>query len=658
MRVLTLSTDHTVFTEGSAVARRFRMQAQTVERLDVIVPHGPGALIALAGNAAARGFGLGKVAGFLRTLAAGMRIGRPDIVSVQDPFLIGLLGWIIARLRRAKFHVQVHTDLFSPNFIAHKTSNRLQSMLGRFILSRADCIRVVSNRIKDSLVERNIRAPISVLPVFVDAEAIKRATPLNRRERFPQFEKIVLVVSRLEPEKDVGIAIEAMKDIVEKIPRAGLVIIGDGSQRAPLEALVHRLGLEKHVIFEGADNPAPYYKIADLLLLTSRYEGYGMVIVEALISGCPVVAFDIGIARDAGAIIAQRSDLAEIATEALYSGIRGHSAFSIPSEIEYRDQWYAQMATCQVSSSGSAIREERKSEEKPMIGFIGQGFIGKNYADDFERRGYPVVRYALEAQYIGNKDRIRECDIVFIAVPTPTTPEGFDDSIVREAVGLVGEGRVAVIKSTVIPGTTQSIQKQYPDIVVMHSPEFLTEATAAYDAAHPTRNIVGVSLDTPELRERAKSVLRVLPPAPFEQICTSVESELIKYINNTMLTVKVVYVNLVYDLAQSLGVNYDAVREAVAADPRIGRSHLDPVHKSGHPGAKPGRGAGGHCFIKDFEAFRRLYDSQVGDPFGRKVLEAIVEKNVELLAGTGKDIELLRSVYGEGAVGRIVQRTQ
>src|SRR3989344_3403761 len=105
MRVFVLSTDPNTFKEDSAVARRFRLQAQTVERLDVIVPHGPGTLVQLAGNAAARGFGLGKAAGFLRTLAAGWRLERPDVVSVQDPFLLGLLGWIISQMRGIKVHV-------------------------------------------------------------------------------------------------------------------------------------------------------------------------------------------------------------------------------------------------------------------------------------------------------------------------------------------------------------------------------------------------------------------------------------------------------------------------------------------------------------------------------------------------------------------------
>ena len=58
--------------------------------------------------------------------------------------------------------------------------------------------------------------------------------------------------------------------------------------------------------------------------------------------------------------------------------------------------------------------------KKQIIGFIGQGWIGKNYADDFEDRGYKVVRYDLE-KYKMNKSKIKTCDIVFIAIPTPST---------------------------------------------------------------------------------------------------------------------------------------------------------------------------------------------------------------------------------------------
>ncbi len=72
-----------------------------------------------------------------------------------------------------------------------------------------------------------------------------------------------------------------------------------------------------------------------------------------------------------------------------------------------------------------------------LIGFIGQGFIGKNMADDFEARGYDIFRYSKRLDTPDNRRRLSECDIVFISVPTPTTPEGFNYDILREVVGLV-----------------------------------------------------------------------------------------------------------------------------------------------------------------------------------------------------------------------------
>lgn len=278
--------------------------------------------------------------------------------------------------------------------------------------------------------------------------------------------------------------------------------------------------------------------------------------------------------------------------------------------------------------------------EKPLIGFIGQGWIGKNYANDFEARGYSTVRYSLEEPYIENQEKIKDCDIVFIALPTPTTPEGFDDSIVRKSIDLVGRGKIAVIKSTIVPGTTESIQNDYHDIFVMHSPEFLAEATAAHDASHPTRNIVGIPIDSPEYREKAELVLSVLPDSPVNKVCPSKEAELIKYGANCFLYFKVIFANLLYDLSQSYGNDYETVKTLVGADPRIGMSHLDPINKSG-------RGAGGHCFIKDFEAFIDFYKKQVGDEKGIGALEALRDKNVELLRQSNKDLDLLLGVYGE-----------
>lgn len=282
------------------------------------------------------------------------------------------------------------------------------------------------------------------------------------------------------------------------------------------------------------------------------------------------------------------------------------------------------------------------------IGFIGQGFIGKNYADDFERRGFEVVRYALEEPYAGNKDKIKDCDVVFVAVPTPTTPQGFSAHIVEEALGLVGTGKTAVVKSTILPGTTAALQQKFPDRIVLYSPEFLSEKTAAQDAAHPFSNIVGVSVDDEMHRAAAQQVLAVLPQAPHTQVCTSTEAELIKYSHNLNGYFQIMLSNILYDTAAALGAHWEEVETALRHDPMITNRYIKPVHQSGHPGAMPGRGAGGHCFIKDFAAFRELYARlRPADKAGMGVLTTLEQKNKELLRESKKDIDLLQSVYGK-----------
>lgn len=281
-----------------------------------------------------------------------------------------------------------------------------------------------------------------------------------------------------------------------------------------------------------------------------------------------------------------------------------------------------------------------ENKKGPLIGFIGQGFIGKNYADDFEKRGFSVVRYALEEPYKKNKDKIADCDIVFIAVPTPTTPDGFDDRIVRDAISLTGVGKTVVIKSTILPGTTKSFQEQYPDRVIFYSPEFLSEATAAQDAAYPFSNIVGSALDDEQHRKEAERVHSILPLAPYTLTCDSTEAEIIKYAHNGSGYIEIIFFNLMYEFAQTYNVNWEPIEQALQKDPFIASRYAKPIHKTG-------RGAGGHCFIKDFAALRGLYEKKVGDAVGSSVLEAVEKKNIILLKESNKDRDLLEGVYGK-----------
>src|SRR3990167_1699122 len=278
---------------------------------------------------------------------------------------------------------------------------------------------------------------------------------------------------------------------------------------------------------------------------------------------------------------------------------------------------------------------------KPLIGFIGQGWIGKAYADNFEERGFEVVRYSLEKPWVKNKGRIKDCDIVFVAVWTPTTPKGFDISVVKSVLPLVGRGKIAVIKSTILPGTTVELQKKFPDITVLFSPEFLSIASHVHDAAHPFANLVGMPESDAKHYLAAERVMKILPKAPYSCVCKSVEAEIFKYTHNASGYTQIILFNLMYDLGQKFGVNWDVVNRAIQADPLISKRYSNPVHKSG-------RGAGGGCFIKDVAALRAHFKKHLPeDKYAYQIFEAMEGKNIELLLSTDKDLDLLKGVYGD-----------
>ncbi len=275
------------------------------------------------------------------------------------------------------------------------------------------------------------------------------------------------------------------------------------------------------------------------------------------------------------------------------------------------------------------------------IGFIGQGYVGKNIANDFEARGHEVVRYSLEPEYILNMDKIQTCDIVFIAVPTPTTPDGFDYSIIEQSLPLCREGAKVVLKSTLLPGTTEKLQKLFPQLCILFSPEFLCEATAAHDAANPVFNIIGSPTNTALHEDAAKEIMSILPKAQHSFQTTATAAELFKYVHNIQGYMRVILSNLFYDTATTLGVEWEDVRRMMDVDPMMSPYYNSPLHKSG-------RGAGGHCFIKDMAAFRMLYEKALPeDALGIEVFKALESKNLELLASTNKDQGLVNGVYGQ-----------
>lgn len=241
------------------------------------------------------------------------------------------------------------------------------------------------------------------------------------------------------------------------------------------------------------------------------------------------------------------------------------------------------------------------------------GTVGSAFAHYFEKKGKKPVLYD-KFKKSHPKEKINGADIIFICVPTPYRKKGgFDLSLVEETVSFIEEGKTIVIKSTVLPGSTDRLQEENPGKKILFSPEFLREATAKKDIFKPKRQIVGF---TEKSKDVAQDVLDILPPAPFEMVMPAKEAEMVKYFGNTFLASKVIFANQIYDLCEKLGIDYDLVRKAASADERIGKSHLDVWHADY-------RGYGGKCFPKDIKALIQLADEAEVDLSFHKAVEEI-----------------------------------
>jgi glycosyltransferase involved in cell wall biosynthesis len=218
------------------------------------------------------------------------------VVTTQDPFETGLAGYLIAQHHKARLNAQVHTDLFSPYF-RMSVLNTVRLVIAKYILPRADSIRVVSERIKESLGSLKLKAKPVVLPIWTDIATLSHKVPtVNLREHYPQFEKIILMVARFEKEKNISLALQSLEEVKKTHPKIGLVLVGDGQLKKDITKEIASRGLIENVVLVGWQHDVSgYYRTADMYLCTSQYEGFGLSLVEAGASHCPIVSTDIGL---------------------------------------------------------------------------------------------------------------------------------------------------------------------------------------------------------------------------------------------------------------------------------------------------------------------------------------------------------------------------
>jgi UDPglucose 6-dehydrogenase len=226
------------------------------------------------------------------------------------------------------------------------------------------------------------------------------------------------------------------------------------------------------------------------------------------------------------------------------------------------------------------------------IAIIGVGMVGGALAKVLSQP-FLYDKY----KKVGSVKQLNQAEVIFICVPTPFDgKKGFDLSCVQDAFKLIKGNKIVVIKSTVLPGTTEMLQKKYRRHKVLFNPEFLTQESSDQDMKYPDRQIIGY---TKKSYNVTKDILQILPLAPFERIIPATEAETAKYFGNCWFSAKVVYANQMYDLCQKLDIDYNRIKECVAADKRIGPSHLEIFHK-GY------RGYSGKCLPKDMQALIQL----------------------------------------------------
>ncbi len=252
-----------------------------------------------------------------------------DIISSQD-MEHSFLAWIFSKIYGIPWQMQIHSDIFNPHFAEHSRLNKIRVLLAKFLIPRASCIRVVSERIADSLIY-NFKftiSKLSVLPIFVDVEQIRQApVKIDLHGKYGRRKFIILMASRITREKNIELSIESFKAVREQVLQdlaqcgrheqsnspAGeyashvkfvtetplLLIVGDGPEKESLKNMVSESELSNFIKFEPHTNDLlSYYKTCDLFLLTSNHESYGRTLVEAAAAGCKIISSDVGVAKE------------------------------------------------------------------------------------------------------------------------------------------------------------------------------------------------------------------------------------------------------------------------------------------------------------------------------------------------------------------------
>ncbi len=227
-----------------------------------------------------------------------------DIIHAQTPFMMGFSSMVIARTNRIPLVSTFHTFFTEKSVIREYASkNRYMRRLftkyawpyAKFFYNRCNGVVAPSESVKRVLIKHSIKN-VTVVPNSVD---LKRFNPdvdgsaLRKRLLGSSYRKMVLYTGRMSKEKKIDTMIKAAKHMKNRDVR--FVMVGTGPFESHYKSMVKRMGMSDRFVFEGyvTDSMLPkYYAASDLFCMPSTFETQGIVSLEALASGKPVVAAD------------------------------------------------------------------------------------------------------------------------------------------------------------------------------------------------------------------------------------------------------------------------------------------------------------------------------------------------------------------------------
>jgi glycosyltransferase involved in cell wall biosynthesis len=224
------------------------------------------------------------------------------IVTTQDSFEAGIVGFILKKFYGVKLVVQEHGGVFgTPYWREESTLNQIRYRVGLRILAAADVIRVVSKRDRDYFASLGM-GQITTLPVVIDTTSFTQAVSSPHVQQiFSNDSFVFLSVARFVPQKNLLMLIRAFAKAQATHSRARLLLVGRGSEEKNLKLEAERLfGVDQKIVvfLPWSEDVAGLMKACDAYALSSHYEGWGRVLIEAMVAGLPIVTTDVGCAGE------------------------------------------------------------------------------------------------------------------------------------------------------------------------------------------------------------------------------------------------------------------------------------------------------------------------------------------------------------------------